>query len=38
LTLYSVIAWRIIYATMLARAAPDVPCTVLLDEQEWQGL
>jgi len=38
LTLYSVIAWRILYATMLARAAPDVPCTVLLDEHEWQGL
>ena len=38
LTLYSVIAWRILYATMLARAAPDVPCTVLLSEDEWQGL
>jgi hypothetical protein len=38
LTLYSVIAWRILYATMLARAVPDVPCTVLLDEDEWQGL
>jgi len=38
LTLYSVIAWRILYATMLARALPDVPCTVLLDDDEWQGL
>jgi hypothetical protein len=38
LTLYSVIAWRLLYATMLARAAPEVPCTVLLDEHEWQGL
>ena len=38
LTRYSVIAWRILYATMLARAAPDVPCTVLLDADEWQGL
>jgi hypothetical protein len=38
LTLYSVIAWRILYATMLARATPNVPCTVLLDEDEWQGL
>lgn len=38
LTLYSVIAWRILYATMLARAVPDVPCTVLLSEDEWQGL
>lgn len=38
LTLYSVIAWRICYATMLARAVPNVPCTVLLDDAEWQGL
>jgi transposase-like protein/transposase Tn5 family protein len=38
LTLYSVIAWRILYATMLARAVPEVPCTVLLDADEWQGL
>jgi hypothetical protein len=38
LTLYSVIAWRIIYATMLARTVPDAPCTVLLDDAEWKGL
>jgi hypothetical protein len=38
LTLYSVIAWRIVYATMLARVVPDLPCTVLLDQDEWQGL
>ena len=38
LTLYSVIAWRILYATMLARAVPDAPCTLLLDADEWQGL
>jgi hypothetical protein len=38
LTLYSVIAWRILYATMLARVVPDLPCTILLDADEWQGL
>jgi hypothetical protein len=38
LTLYSVIAWRILYATMLARAVPDAPCSALLDDAEWQGL
>ena len=37
LALYSVIAWRILYATMLARTLPDAPCSVLLDEAEWQG-
>jgi hypothetical protein len=38
LALYSVIAWRILYATMLARAVPDLPCTVLLEAEEWQAL
>ena len=38
LALYSVIAWRIVYGTMLARAVPDIPCTALLDADEWQAL
>ncbi len=38
LTLFSVIAWRIVYTTMLARACPEVPCTAILDEDEWQAL
>jgi hypothetical protein len=38
LTLYSVIAWRVLYATLLARAAPDLPCSILLDPDEWQAL
>jgi hypothetical protein len=38
LTLYSVIAWRVFYATMLARAVPEMPCSVLLEVDEWQAL
>jgi hypothetical protein len=38
LTLYSIIAWRILYATMLSRIAPELPCTVLLTKEEWQAL
>jgi Transposase DNA-binding/Transposase Tn5 dimerisation domain len=38
LALYSVLAWRIFYATMLARAVPEVPCNVLLEPDEWQAL
>lgn len=38
LALFSVIAWRILWATWLARAAPDLPCSVLLDPDEWQAL
>jgi hypothetical protein len=38
LTLDSVIAWRVFYATMLARAVPEMPCNVLLESEEWQAL
>jgi len=38
LALYSVLAWRIFYATMLARTVPDAPCSVLLEPDEWQAL
>lgn len=38
LTLFSIVAWRIFYATILARAAPDLPCTVILNDIEWQAL
>lgn len=38
LTLFSVIAWRIVYATMLSRTLPTLPCTVLLALEEWQAL
>jgi hypothetical protein len=37
-TVYAVIAWRILYATMLARVVPDIACTALLNEDEWQAL
>jgi hypothetical protein len=38
LPLYSVIAWRILYATMLSRAVPEAPCTAVLEPEEWQAL
>jgi hypothetical protein len=38
LALYSVLAWRIFYATMLARTVPEAPCGVLLEPEEWQAL
>ena len=38
LAVFSVVAWYVLYATMLARDVPDQPCTLLLDEDEWQAL
>lgn len=38
LAVYSVIAWRIMYSTMLKRLNPDIPCSVFLDKEEYQAL
>jgi len=38
LTLYAVIAWRVLYATMLSRAMPEASCLALLNDAEWQAL
>jgi hypothetical protein len=38
LSVYSVVAWRMLYATMLARSVPEVPGRVLLEPEEWQAL
>lgn len=38
LTLYRILAWRVQYATHLARVAPDQPCRVVFAPAEWQAL
>lgn len=38
ITLYAVIAWRIFYATLLARLVPDMACTAFLQQEEWEAL
>jgi hypothetical protein len=38
LALDLVVAWRIVYLTMLGRETPAVPCTVAFDDAEWQAL
>ena len=35
LTIMSVIAWRIIFITLVARESPNLPCTFLLANEEW---
>ena len=37
LSIFSVVAWKILYATMLARAVPDEPCTIFFEQEEWQA-
>jgi hypothetical protein len=38
ITVYAVIAWRIFYATLLARLVPDMACTAFLQQEEWEAL
>jgi hypothetical protein len=38
LALYSVVAWRLLAMNYLARASPDAPCTVALEDDEWRVL
>lgn len=38
LAVLSVVAWRVLQATVLARVVPDLPCTAMLEEDEWQAL
>jgi len=34
----AVVAWRVLYLTMLARDLPDMPSTAILEAHEWQAL
>jgi hypothetical protein len=38
LSIYNVVAWRLLYMTYVARVAPDVPCTAVLEDDEWKAL
>ena len=36
LTLYMIIAWRILYLTMIARECPDANCEIVFAQEEWK--
>jgi hypothetical protein len=38
LLLANVVAWRLLWLTYLGRIAPALPCTVALEDYEWQAL
>lgn len=33
-----VVAWRVLYLTMVGRETPHIPCTAILEVHEWQAL
>ena len=38
LAFYMIIAWRILFLTMLGRECPELPCDVVFDTAEWQAV
>lgn len=38
LAMYMIVAWRVLYATMLGRACPELPCEVIFSEAEWKAV
>ncbi len=33
-----IVAWRVLFVTMLGRECPDLPCTVLFEDDEWKSV
>lgn len=38
LTLYMIVAWRVLHLLMLGRNCPDLPCSVVFAVAEWEAL
>ncbi len=38
LACYLIIAWRVLYLTMLGRTCPEFPCNVVFADEEWQAV
>ena len=38
LAFYMIIAWRVLFLTMLGRECPEMPCDVVFEPAEWQAV
>jgi len=38
IALYMIVAWRILYLTMLGRNCPDIDCNAVFEDSEWQAV
>lgn len=38
LALYMIVAWRVMFALMMGRQCPDIPCEAVFDENEWKAV
>jgi hypothetical protein len=38
LAVYLIVAWRVMYVTMMGRTCPDLPCDAVFADEEWQSV
>jgi len=38
IALYLIVAWRVLFLTMLGRNCPDMDCSTVFEESEWQSV
>src|SRR5262249_6957134 len=38
LAMYMIVAWRVLYATLLGRACPELSCAVIFSAAEWKSV
>lgn len=38
LTMYAIVAWRVLYLTYLNRTCPTLPCTAVFTDSEWMSV
>ena len=38
LAVYLIVAWRVLFVLMLGRECPELPCTAVLSDAEWQSV
>lgn len=38
ITLFMIVAWRVMFLMKLGRECPNLPCTVVFEDQEWQSV
>ena len=38
LAFYMMVAWRVLYLTMLGRSCPELPCDVVFGQEEWKAV
>lgn len=38
LAIYMILAWRILFATLLGRVVPNIPCDTMFSDSEWRSV